>query len=202
MKTEAKPGEPYAANFPMGLPAPAYGAQPLNAPADAVYKMGLGNLDGTNSTAPTGYGLVWQWTIAGGASASPTPTPSPTPATPGAYLFSSFSVPECRPQAGGTWFSGVLTLQGQPANGYRVVFSATPDGVPITDPVISGPHEGYWGWNPGYYSHIISVNGAIVGNWYVWIVDENGARISVIAHWHSSGPDPDQCSDTTVNFDG
>ena len=140
LKTEAKPGELYAADFPMWLTAPAYSAQPLNAPADAVYNMGLGNLDGTNSSAATSYGLIWQWTIAGGASASPTPTPSPTPSpTPAAaYLFSSFSVPECRPQAGGTWFSGVLTLQGVPANGYRVVYSDTPDGVPITEPVISG----------------------------------------------------------------
>ena len=145
LRTEAKPGEPYAANFIMGLTAPAYSAQPLNAPADAVYYMGLGSLDGSNSTAPTGYGLVWQWTIAGGASATPTPTPTPTPSptltptpsptgsptpspTPTAtYLFSSFSVPACRPQAGGTWFSGVLTLQGQPANGYRVVYSSAPD---------------------------------------------------------------------------
>ncbi len=226
LRTEAKPGELYAANFPMGLTAPAYSAQPLNAPADAVYYMGLGSLDGSNRTAPTGYGLVWQWTIAGGASATPTPTPtltptpsptgspppsptasstpSPTPSpTPTAtYLFSSFSVPECRPQAGGTWFSGVLTLQGQPANGYRVVYSSAPDGAPITDPVISGPHEGYPGWNPGYYSHIISVSQAIVGDWYVWITDANGARISVIAHWHSSGPGWNQCSDATVNFDG
>ena len=203
LRTEAKPGELYAANFPMWLTSPAYIAQPLNAPADAVYDMGLGSLDGTNRTAATGYGLVWQWTIAGGASASPTPTPTPSPSpTPSAHLFSSFSVPACRPQAGGTWFSGVLTLEGAPANGYRVVYSATPDGVPITDPVISGPHAGYPGWNPGYYSHIISVNQAIVGDWYVWIVNEDGARISVIAHWHSSGPTFSQCSDATVNFDG
>ena len=172
LKTEAKPGELYAANFPMWLTSPAYSAQPLNAPADAVYDMGLGSLDGTNSTAATSYGLVWQWTIAGGASASPTPTPTRPSPTPSAYVFSSFSVPECRPQAGGTWFSGVLTLQGVPANGYRVVYSDTPDGVPITDPVISGPHAGYPGWNPGYYSHIISVSQAIVGDWYVWIVND------------------------------
>ena len=203
LNTEAKPGELYAANFPMWLSSPAYSAQPLNAPADAVYDMGLGSLDGTNSNAATGYGLVWQWTIAGGASASPTPPPSPTPSpTPAAYLFSSVSMPECRPQAGGTWFSGMLTLHGAPANGYRVVYSDTRDGVPITDPVISGPHAGYPGWAPGYYSHIISVNQAIVGDWYVWIVDQGGARISVIAHWHSSGPAFDQCSDATVNFDG
>jgi hypothetical protein len=199
LKTEAKPGEMYATNFPMWLTAPAYSAQPLGAPADAVFGMGLGSLDGTNSNAATGYGLVWQWTIAGGAGAPPRPTPSPT--LP-AYLFSSSSVPECRPQAGGAWFSGMLTLQGVPANGYRIVYSDTPDGVPITDPVISGPHAGYPGWSPGYYSHIISVSQAIVGDWYVWIVNESGARISVIAHWHSSGPAFDQCSDATVNFAG
>jgi hypothetical protein len=97
----------------------------------------------------------------------------------------------------------VLTLHGAPANPHRVVYGDTPDGVPITDPVRHlRSARGLPGWNPGYYSHIISVNQAIVGDWYVWIVNESGGRISVIAHWHSPVPAFSQCSDATVNFDG
>jgi hypothetical protein len=66
IQTEAKPGELYAANFPMWQTAPAYIAQPQGAPADAVFNMGLGSLSNPNSLDATRYGLVWQWTIAPG----------------------------------------------------------------------------------------------------------------------------------------
>jgi len=63
--TEAKPGEPYAANFPMYAIAPAYGAHPDDGwPADSVIGMGLGSLEYPDRTIHTSYGLVWQWTIA------------------------------------------------------------------------------------------------------------------------------------------
>jgi hypothetical protein len=63
--TEAKPGEPYAANFPMYTHAPAYSANPdTGAPADQVTGMGLGDLEHPDWNIHTSYGLTWQWTIA------------------------------------------------------------------------------------------------------------------------------------------
>lgn len=82
----------------------------------------------------------------------------------------------------------------------RVVFSYSPDGPWVTDPQISGPHEGYTNWNPGYYSHIIHAVGPEPGNWYVWIVDGSGNRISDMANWQSTGPG-EGCNQAVVDFD-
>lgn len=64
--TEAKPGELYAGNFPMGRNvAPAYVAIPNDGnPADAAWGMGLGSLEQPDYWIHTSYGFVWQWTIA------------------------------------------------------------------------------------------------------------------------------------------
>ncbi len=63
--TEAKPGEPYAANFPMFARAPAYSANPdSGAPADHMTGMGLGDLEHPDWNIHTSYGLTWQWTVA------------------------------------------------------------------------------------------------------------------------------------------
>ena len=63
--TEAKPGEAYAANFPMFVVAPAYRVQPAtDAPADAVSGLGLGSLAVPDLPTLTSTGLTWQWTVA------------------------------------------------------------------------------------------------------------------------------------------
>ncbi|MCB0070248.1 MAG: SH3 domain-containing protein [Caldilineaceae bacterium] len=135
----------------------------------------------------------------------PTPTPVPPPAAPAEppkpqYKFNITAVSKCAPQEAGTWFEGRTYVGGQPSNGYRVVFSYAPDGPPVTEPMISGPHPGYEGWNTGYYSHIISAAGPRAGNWFVWVVDEQGQRISEIANWQSKGPGGD-CNQASVDFD-
>jgi hypothetical protein len=79
LHTEAKPGEPYAANFPMYQPAPAYQAWPLGAPADVVTGLGRGNLSGSDPWAGTRYGFTWQWAIAGNAGTANTQGVIPTP---------------------------------------------------------------------------------------------------------------------------
>lgn len=137
----------------------------------------------------------------------PTPTPQP-PAQPEAppeppkpqYKFNITAVSKCAPQEAGTWFEGRTYINGNPTNGYKVVFSYAPDGPPVTDPIQSGPHPGYEGWNTGYYSHIISAAGPRAGSWYVWIVDDGGQRISEIANWNSTGPGGD-CNQASVDFD-
>lgn len=85
--TEAKPGELYAANFPLYAVAPAYSAQPISGgPADMVTGMGLGNIQHPTWTIHTSYLLVWRWTMATGepppavcGPSAPTPTPTRTP---------------------------------------------------------------------------------------------------------------------------
>jgi hypothetical protein len=131
------------------------------------------------------------------APAEPAPTPAPARPT---YRFNVAVVSKCLPQEGGNWFEGRTYVNGQPQSGHKVVFSYAPDGPPATSPVQSGPHEGYPGWDAGYYSHIISANGPREGNWYAWIVDDNGARISELANWQFNGPGG-ACNQVVVDFD-
>ena len=77
--TEAKPGEEYAANFALALPAPFYNAAPNDgSPADAVLGMGLGSLENPGGFIRASYGLTWRWTIKPAPTATPTPTPTET----------------------------------------------------------------------------------------------------------------------------
>jgi len=57
---EAKPGEPYGANYPMHNLAPAFNAQPIGGVADKVMGMGLGSIEDPNHGIHTSYGFVWQ----------------------------------------------------------------------------------------------------------------------------------------------
>ncbi len=127
----------------------------------------------------------------------------PATATTGAasYLFDRATVARCERQPAGNWFEGTTTLGGQPVDGYQIVFSVAPDDEWATAPAITGPHPGYEGWSTGYYSHIIRATGPIAGDWYVWVVDDAGERISAIAHWASTGPG-EGCNQATVNFAG
>jgi hypothetical protein len=131
----------------------------------------------------------------------PPPTAPPAPAKP-RYEFSKAIVQSCAPNGGTTYIKGTVYRNRQPANGYRVVFSWQPDGNWTTQPVQSGPHEGYPGWNAGYYSHIIQAGGAREGTWYVWIVNEAGGRISEMATFSTDGSvHSSSCQEVVVDFD-
>ena len=132
---------------------------------------------------------------------APTPVP-PTPAPGSSYEFNIVNVHSCAKQQAGNWFEGTTYKNGKPANGYRVVYSGTPDGAWTTQPVISGPHPGYDNWASGYYSHIIRAagQGPIAGNWFVWIVNDEDKRISEIANFQTTGPG-DGCNQAVVDFD-
>jgi len=132
--------------------------------------------------------------------AQPTAAPQPTAPPAPRYEFNIAAVQACNRQPAGNWFEGTVYKGGQPFNGARVVFSYAPDGPWATPPQISGPHEGYTNWNAGYYSHIIKASDPQAGEWYVWIVDAGGARISEIAHWTSTGPG-DGCNAAVIDFD-
>ncbi len=140
----------------------------------------------------------------------PPPTNTPVPAQPAEpaqppppannYKFNVAIVGKCERQPAGNWFEGKTYINGQPANGYKVVFSYAPDAAPITAPVVTGPHPGYEGWDAGYYSHIINATDPKPGNWFVWVVDDGGNRISEIANWQSTGPG-EGCNQAVVDFD-
>lgn len=134
--------------------------------------------------------------------AAPVPTSPPAPTQPPAprYEFNIALVQACQPQQAGNYINGTVYKNGQPFNGAKVVFSYAPDGPWVTTPQTSGPHPGYENWNPGYYSHIVNANGAQAGNWFVWIVNEQGTRISETANWQSTGPG-EGCNQATVDFD-
>lgn len=85
----------------------------------------------------------------------------------------------CLPNAGTTYVNGHVYQGSNLLSGPIVAFSFQPDG-PIVAQIQSGPHPGYPQWSPGFFSHILSATGPRAGNWFFWIVDGNGRRISVI----------------------
>ncbi len=231
LTTQAKPGEPHAGDFAMYSVAPSYGLVPNDGnPADDVWGMGLGSIEQPAYTIHTSYRFVWQWTVLGTATPTPTvtatpastgtPTVTPTatpsgtvtatptpPATPTAtatpnYVFNRAELVDCQPNAGVTYVEGTVSYDGVPANGYRVVFSYEQDGPWATQPQISGPHDGYPYWDPGYYSHIIQAGTAREGDWWFWIVDDQGVRISAMAFVHTDGTaGPGKCQQAIIDFD-
>ncbi len=138
---------------------------------------------------------------------TPTPRPTPTPAPPTPtpaprYEYNVAVVQKCEPNAGVTYVNGTVYRNHQPVDGVLVVFSYAPDGPFVVPPMPTGPHPGYPNWNHGYYSHIIDAHGARGGDWYFWIVDSNGKRISKIAHVHTdSTAGPGKCQQAVVDFD-
>ena len=91
-------------------------------------------------------------------------------------------------------------MAAQPVNGYRVAFSYAADG-PVVAETISGPHTGYEGWNPGYYSHLLQANGPREGDWWFWVMDGAGARISALGFVHTHGTAGDgQCQQAVIDF--
>jgi len=129
------------------------------------------------------------------------PPPEPTQAPASNYKFNVAIASRCDRQPAGNWFQGRTYVNGTPQSGFKVVFSgAGPDGEWATPPVVSGPHAGYEGWDQGYFSHIINASNPVAGTWYVWVVDDAGARISEIASWTSEGPG-EGCNEAVVDFD-
>ncbi len=132
----------------------------------------------------------------------PTPTPLPTPTPKPQYVYNKALLYGCEYNAGVTEVHGTVYFNQQYKNGARVVFSIQPDGPWITPPAITGPHEGYPDWPPGFYSHILQANGPRAGVWYFWIVDEAGRRISVIQEVRTDGvAEPGKCQKWTLDWD-
>ena len=132
----------------------------------------------------------------------PTPMPTPIPAvtaiplvtpTPTGSPLAQGVVVGCQPDERGSRFEGYVYVNGQPADGYRIVFSYEVNGPWVTQPATSGSGK------PGFYTHIISVGVPRVGNWYAWLVDQNRQRISTDAIFATNGANG-SCNVVSVNF--
>lgn len=141
------------------------------------------------------------------ATATATPTATETPALPTAtatstvYEFNIALLQKCDPNAGVTYMEGTTYKGGQPASGYLVAVGYAPDG-PILMQVPSGPHDGHLDWNAGFYSHILDASGPREGDWFFWIVDQMGQRISEIANVHTDGQVAHgSCQQGVIDFD-
>lgn len=143
---------------------------------------------GTVTPTPTG-------TLTPTSTPTTTPTATPTATPQASLIFQNAEIAGCLPDDQGSRFAGSLRLGGQLVDGYRVVFSYEADGPWVTAPTISGNGQ------PGFYTHIISVGGARSGNWFAWIVDAEGERISVLAGFSTDGLGG-ACNVVTVNFSG
>jgi outer membrane biosynthesis protein TonB len=129
---------------------------------------------------------------------APTPTPQPV----SNYKFNIAVVGRCDPNGGVTYVQGKTYVGGVPQSGdWLVAFSYAPDG-PIVARIKAGPHPGYEGWDQGFYSHILQHDGPREGNWWFWVVDPGGNRISEMANVHTDGEaGPGKCQQAIVDFD-
>ena len=106
------------------------------------------------------------------------------------------TVAGCDPNADSTRARGTVRLNGQPVNGYRVVFSWQPDGE-VVGRTISG--EGPF---PGLFTHILQASGPREGDWWFWIENSDGDRISEMAHFHTDSlPQEGNCQWAVLDFD-
>ena len=143
---------------------------------------------------------------------TPLPQPTalpPTPIQPATAipqtLFFRGQLMGCIATSSGTFFEGMVYVNGQPADGYRIVFRSSKGSGPATAPVISGighnfTAKGDLNWPPGYYKHVIQ--GSVQSpakTWVVWIIDEKGKAISDELFWTADGPGTG-CNYATVNF--
>lgn len=102
----------------------------------------------------------------------------------------------CTPNADSTQSRGTVRVNGQPANGFRVVFSWNPD-----ETVVARAVSGGGGQVGGQYSHILG-GGAREGNWWFWIENSAGTRISEMAYVHTDKyPHEGKCQRAVIDFD-
>jgi glucose/arabinose dehydrogenase len=182
--TEAKPGELYAANFPMYRLAPAYRAAPSDgSPADVVTGMGLGSIEQPDYSIHTSYGLTWQWVVAG----APTPTATPTPTASQTDSATPSPTTTGMPSATAT-VTPTLDATGTPTP------TATPSPTPtatqggrVWDPRLDQrgtilieaevqPGQGYWRLVKGQWFDKDEPPFAGKRNIFIEVLDETGAR--------------------------
>ncbi len=102
----------------------------------------------------------------------------------------------CGPNADSTQARGIVRLNGHPASGFRVAFSWHPD-----ETVVAWTVSGDGGQEAGHFSHILG-GGAREGNWWFWIENGNGVRISEMVHVQTDRePHTGKCQRAVLEFD-
>jgi hypothetical protein len=83
-------------------------------------------------------------------------------------------------------------------SGVKVMFAWR--GNPALAETVTGPHEGYPGWDAGYYSFPLFVNGKTpcAGEWDIWATD--GVRTSARVPFTTTGPG-EGINQVEINFD-
>ncbi|MDE3091225.1 MAG: hypothetical protein KGJ80_17795 [Chloroflexota bacterium] len=125
-----------------------------------------------------------------------TNTPKPPPPSPFTYTVFRRG---CQ-HSGGTFIEGYVTFPGGEESGVRVRLGSGPGGNEIQT-LTTGSDR-----SPGYYTFILSANGARPGTWYVWIVDASGRPLSdpnagrVETNAIRNGDDPNSCWQALIDF--
>ncbi|MDE0463315.1 MAG: PA14 domain-containing protein [Caldilineaceae bacterium] len=102
----------------------------------------------------------------------------------------------CEPNADSTQARGTVRLNGKPVNGYRVAFSWQPDGKVV------GRRASGEGAAAGAYTHILQASGPREGNWWFWVENKDGKRISEMAHVRTDRlPHAGMCQRPVIDFD-
>ena len=87
------------------------------------------------------------------------------------------TVVRCHPNADSTQVRGTVRVKNQPAGGYRVAFSWQPDGNAV---VVTSTGAG------GQFNFVLGA-GPRAGNWWFWVENSDGKRISEMAHLNTDG---------------
>lgn len=130
----------------------------------------------------------------------PTDIAAPTPHSNPSQLFIGSVTQQCTGERNMTWFEGTIYVNNKPANGYKVAYRSylVPGDTPVTDPVISGPHDGYPDIPTGYYSYIIN-DYFVKKHLEIWVIGDNDRVLSNRARWDSDGPEG-PCNKAIIDF--
>ena len=107
----------------------------------------------------------------------------------------------CVPNASLTSVQGTVRRSGSPAGGVNVALSYAADG-PILATARTGPQRGHEDWAQDFYSLTVHSGGPRQGDWHLWIVNDQGERISAIAQVQTHAAVAEgACQQATVAFD-
>lgn len=103
------------------------------------------------------------------------------------------TVTSCTPNNDSTQARGTVRLNGQPVGGYGVVFSWMPDGNVVARTSSGGGGE---------FDFILHGAGPREGDWWFWVENGAGNRISEMAHVHTDkDPHTGKCQRAVISFD-
>jgi hypothetical protein len=165
---------------------------------DAVYVL---YLDATDETINDPY-LTGTWELSSVASAAP-PAPVPTATRMDDALLQPTVEIDCNDTKGQVWFTGTVSRNGKPLDGYYVHFkSAKVAGNDPVATVITGRSEQHRDWAPGYFEQFVDVQAATANpkSLHIWVTNPNGRKVSADAYWETDGGSG-KCNKAVIVFD-